>query len=75
MLTQDEFALLSQAVPVHLGPATQALALPWAAPYAVECNSITGALALGFACLLSRAARAWVWSRLRTGYPGVWVTT
>ncbi len=47
-LARDEFERLRQAIEAHFGPATQALALAWAAPYAVECNSITGALALGF---------------------------
>lgn len=47
-LTRQEFEPLRQAIEQHFGPATQALALAWAAPYAVECNSITGALALGF---------------------------
>ena len=47
-LTRQEFETLRLAVEQHFGPATQALALAWAAPYAVECNSITGALALGF---------------------------
>lgn len=47
-LTRQEFELLRLAVEQHFGHATQALALAWAAPYAVECNSITGALALGF---------------------------
>ena len=63
VLTRDEFAVLSQAVHARFGPATQALALAWAAPYAVECNSITGALALGFdaalcasTCAVSRAS-------------------
>src|SRR4029453_13587097 len=30
------------------GGRTQALALAWAEPYAVQCNSLTGALALGY---------------------------
>ena len=47
-LTRTEFEPLRQAIEQHFGPSTQALALAWAAPYAVECNSITGALALGF---------------------------
>ena len=47
-LTRAEFEPLRQAIEQHFGPSTQALALAWAAPYAVECNSITGALALGF---------------------------
>ena len=62
-LTRQEFETLHQAVEQHFGPATQALALAWAAPYAVECNSITGALALGFdaglcgdGCAVSRSS-------------------
>lgn len=47
-LTPEEFEALRQAVEEHFGPTTQALALAWKAPYAVQCNSITGALALGF---------------------------
>jgi uncharacterized protein (TIGR03790 family) len=47
-LGRDEFERLNRAVESHFGPRTQALALAWTAPYAVECNSITGALALGF---------------------------
>jgi uncharacterized protein (TIGR03790 family) len=47
-LTREEFERLRAAIGEHFGRATQALALAWAAPYAVECNSITGALALGF---------------------------
>lgn len=47
-LNRDEFEAFRRSVEAFYGPATQALALAWAAPYAVECNSITGALALGF---------------------------
>lgn len=47
-LTREEFERLSEAVSAHFGKNTQALALAWTAPYAVECQSITGALALGF---------------------------
>ena len=47
-LDVTEFDTLRVAISRHFGAATQALALAWAAPYAVECNSITGALALGF---------------------------
>ncbi len=47
-LTPSEFEALRQAIESHFGPSTQALALAWVAPYAVACNSITGALALGF---------------------------
>jgi uncharacterized protein (TIGR03790 family) len=47
-LTEAEFDVLRGAVSDHFGPRTQALALAWVTPYAVACNSITGALALGF---------------------------
>ncbi len=47
-LTRSEFQQLRERINQHFGPTTQALALAWKAPYAVECNSITGALALGF---------------------------
>jgi len=48
VLDVAEFEALQQAITSHFGPGTQALALAWAAPYAVACNSITGALAMGF---------------------------
>jgi len=47
-LTPEEFDVLVQAIQRRFGPATQALALAWTVPYAVDCNAITGALALGF---------------------------
>lgn len=47
-LTRAEFEAFSERVNEHFGPRTQALALAWRQPYAVECNSITGALAMGF---------------------------
>jgi uncharacterized protein (TIGR03790 family) len=47
-LNKAEFDALRGAVSDHFGPRTQALALAWVMPYAVACNSITGALALGF---------------------------
>lgn len=53
-LTQGEFERLRSAIDAHFGAATQALALAWTAPYAVACNSITGALALGFDSALCR---------------------
>lgn len=63
-LSRDEFALMQQAINERFGEATQALALAWVAPFAVECNSITGALALGFdaelckqSCAASRPSR------------------
>jgi uncharacterized protein (TIGR03790 family) len=53
-LTREEFDGLREAIDRRFGPATQALALAWAAPYAVACNSITGALALGLDSALCR---------------------
>lgn len=46
-LTREEFDLLRASIDQHFGRQIQALALAWSEPYAVECNSITGALALG----------------------------
>jgi uncharacterized protein (TIGR03790 family) len=53
-LKAEEFETLRLAIEEHFGPRTQALALAWTQPYAVECNSITGALALGFDAGLCR---------------------
>ncbi|WP_201496329.1 TIGR03790 family protein [Rubrivivax sp. A210] len=53
-LTRAEFEPLQRAIAAHFGRRTQALALSWVAPHAVECNSITGALALGFDAELCR---------------------
>jgi len=47
-LTPEEFDRLKVAVDAHFKGDTQALALAWTMPYAVACNSITGALTLGF---------------------------
>jgi uncharacterized protein (TIGR03790 family) len=47
-LSVDEFDALKRRIDAHFGAATQGLALAWTMPYAVQCNSITGALALGF---------------------------
>ena len=47
-LTPDEFNVFAAAVNAYFGASVQALALAWTAPYAVSCNSITGALALGY---------------------------
>jgi uncharacterized protein (TIGR03790 family) len=54
VLTPTEFEGLQQAIKRRFGARTQALALAWAAPYAVECNSLTGALAMGFDAGLCR---------------------
>jgi uncharacterized protein (TIGR03790 family) len=48
VLDEAEFNTLVRAIERHFGPGTQALALAWTAPYAVGCNALTGALALGF---------------------------
>jgi len=63
VLTPEEFAVLRQRIASHFGPDVQALALAWAQPVAVACNSLTGALALGFdatlcanSCGVSRAS-------------------
>ena len=48
VLTPDEFKGLSDEVASRFGGSVQALALAWVTPYAVNCNSITGALALGY---------------------------
>ena len=48
MLTPAEFADLKQKIDTFFGDRVQALALAWRAPYAVGCNAITGALAMGY---------------------------
>ncbi len=47
-LTPQEFETLQTQVVERFGATTQALVLAWRMPYAVACNSITGALALGY---------------------------
>lgn len=47
-LSVSEFDALAQQVRDSMGPDVQALALAWVEPYAVECNSITSALTLGY---------------------------
>jgi uncharacterized protein (TIGR03790 family) len=47
-LTAEEFAPLAKQIEQHFGTDTQALALAWSFPYAVQCNSITAAITLGF---------------------------
>ena len=47
-LSAAEFAVLASRVRAHMGPQVQGLALAWTQPYAVQCNSITAALTLGF---------------------------
>jgi uncharacterized protein (TIGR03790 family) len=48
VLPPETFDALREAIEAHFGADIQALALAWSAPYAVSCNSITGALAMGF---------------------------
>ncbi|CAM8664057.1 TIGR03790, TIGR03790 family protein [Comamonadaceae bacterium] len=47
-LNVAEFEALALEIKSAMGPKVQALALAWTQPYAVECNSITSALTLGF---------------------------
>ena len=47
-LTPDEFKAFAAQVDAFFDAPVQALALAWTYPYAVGCNSITGALALGY---------------------------
>ena len=47
-LTPEEFSALALKVEAAFGEQTQALALAWTMPYAVNCNSITAALTMGF---------------------------
>ena len=63
VLSAEEFDALRGRIARYFGPSVQALALAWVAPYAVQCNSITGALALGYdgelckhSCSASRAS-------------------
>jgi uncharacterized protein (TIGR03790 family) len=47
-LNVEEFNALREQIASRIGPEIQAILLVWTAPYAVECNSITSALTLGF---------------------------
>jgi uncharacterized protein (TIGR03790 family) len=48
ILTPEEFRVFAAAVESFFDVPVQALALAWKMPYAAGCNSITGALALGY---------------------------
>jgi len=48
VLTLPVFTQLKKDIESQLPPKIQAMVLVWTAPYAVECNSITSALTLGF---------------------------
>lgn len=47
-ITPARFRLLKEEIDSQLGPQVQAVLMVWTAPYAVDCNSITGAYTLGF---------------------------
>jgi len=47
-ISKDQFTLLRHKIYSNLGPHIQIILLVWTAPYAVECNSITSALTMGF---------------------------
>jgi uncharacterized protein (TIGR03790 family) len=47
-LTAEQFAKLKDEIDGKLKPDVQAVLMVWTAPYAVECNGITAAYALGF---------------------------
>ena len=48
MLTREEFDAIKAQIDRQTMPEVQAYALTWAAPYRVECMSITAALTFGF---------------------------
>lgn len=48
VLSREQFEAFRTTLDSHLNAGIQALVLVWTTPYAVECNAITGALALGF---------------------------
>lgn len=58
-LTPEQFETLRQRIDQYFGFRAQALALAWVAPYAVQCNALSGALALGYdAQLCSNSCQA-----------------
>lgn len=48
VLAEPELEPLRHQIEAYFGPQIQALALAWREPWAVECNSITSAVSLGF---------------------------
>ncbi|MBQ5949800.1 TIGR03790 family protein [Massilia sp. ST3] len=44
----ERFRLLKEEIDAKLKPGVQAVLMVWTAPYAVDCNAITGAYTLGF---------------------------
>ncbi|WP_305821829.1 TIGR03790 family protein [Massilia brevitalea] len=53
-LEPARFRLLKEEIDSQLGPGIEAVLMVWTAPYAVACNSITGAYTLGFDAALCR---------------------
>lgn len=47
-ISPAQFRLLKEEIDSQLGPQVQAVLMVWTAPYAVDCNAITGAYTLGF---------------------------
>jgi uncharacterized protein (TIGR03790 family) len=47
-LTVAEFDVLARRIDEFFGARVQGLALAWRLPYAVDCNSLSGALAMGY---------------------------
>jgi uncharacterized protein (TIGR03790 family) len=47
-ISVERFEELKEQIDAKLGKQVQAVLMVWTAPYAVECNSITGAYSLGF---------------------------
>lgn len=48
VLSPAAFRKLKDEIDAQLAPTVQAIVMVWTAPYAVACNSITGAMTLGF---------------------------
>lgn len=48
ILSPEEFEVFKKQIDGFFGARAQALALTWRLPYGVNCNSITGALAMGY---------------------------
>lgn len=61
-LDRDTFLALRERIDRHFGTRVQALALAWVQPYAVACNSLTGALALGLDMALCRRSCGASWT-------------
>jgi uncharacterized protein (TIGR03790 family) len=47
-LTYEQFQKLREKIQEKIDPGAQVILMVWTAPYAVECNSITSAMSLGF---------------------------